>query len=82
MGNSIAVTTVPATGVTMTGNLTGVVSLSNGVGTTGATIDFGTMLNADITNLSLGNVVAGATLTATVTYGGTYDSIVWTGVTS
>ena len=81
MGNSINVTTVPATDVTMIGNLTGVVSLSNEVGSTGATIDFGTMLNADITGLSLGNVVAGATLTATVTYGGTYDNIVWTGVT-
>jgi hypothetical protein len=81
-GNSINVTTVPATDVTMTGNLTGVVSLSNTQGSTGATIDFGTMLNADITGLSLTNVVAGATLTATVTYGGTYDSIVWTGVTA
>ena len=82
LGNSINVTTVPATDVTMIGNLTGVVSLSNEVGSTGATIDFGTMLNADITGLSLTNVVAGATLTATVTYGGTYDSIVWTGVTA
>ena len=81
MGGTIAVTTVPATDVTMIGNLTGVVSLSNNQGSTGATIDFGTMLNADITGLSLGNVVAGATLTATVTYGGTYDNIVWTGVT-
>ena len=81
-GNSINVTTVPATDVTMTGNLTGVVSLSNNQGTTGATIDFGTMLNVDITGLTLGNVVAGATLEATVTYGGTYDSIVWTGVTA
>jgi len=40
------------------------------------------MLNANITNLSLSNVVAGGTLTATVTYGGTFDSITWTGVTS
>ena len=82
MGNSINVRTVPATDVTMTGNLTGVVSLSNSEGTTGATIDFGTMINADITNLSLSNVVAGSTLTATVTYGGTAPNIVWAGVTS
>mgnify|MGYP007121919135 FL=1 len=82
MGNSINVRTVPATGVTMTGNLTGVVTLTNSEGTTGATIDFGTMINADITNLSLSNVVAGATLTATVTYGGTAPNIVWSGVTS
>jgi len=82
MGNSINVRTVPATDVTMTGNLTGVVTLTNSEGTTGATIDYGTMLNANITNLSLSNVVAGGTLTATVTYGGTFDSITWTGVTS
>lgn len=82
MGNSINVRTVPATDVTMTGNLTGVVTLTNSQGTTGATIDFGTMLNANITSLSLSNVVAGGTLTATVTYGGTFDSITWTGVTS
>jgi hypothetical protein len=82
MGNSINVRTVPATDVTMTGNLTGVVTLTNSEGTTGATVDFGTMINADITNLSLSNVVAGATLTATVTYGGTAPNIVWSGVTS
>ncbi len=82
MGNSINVITVPATDVTMTGNLTGVVTLTNSEGTTGATVDFGTMINADITNLSLSNVVAGATLTATVTYGGTAPNIVWSGVTS
>ena len=82
MGAAMNVRTVPATDVTMTGNLTGVVTLTNSQGTTGATIDYGTMLNADITNLSLSNVVAGGTLTATVTYGGTFASINWTGVTS
>ncbi len=82
MGNSIDVTTVPAADVTMTGNLTGVVTLTNSEGSTSATVDYGTMLNADITNLSLSNVVAGATLTATVTYGGTFSSIAWSGVTS
>ena len=74
--------TYPATEVSMTGNLTGIVTLTNNQGTTGTTIDFGTMINADITNISLSNVVAGATLTATVTYGGTAPNIVWTGVTS
>jgi len=74
--------TYPATEVSMTGNLTGFVTLTNSQGTTGTTIDFGTMINADITNISLSNVVAGATLTATVTYGGTAPNIVWTGVTS
>ena len=82
MGNSINVRTVPATDVTMTGNLTGFVTLTNSEGTTGATIDYGTMLNANITNLSLSNVVAGGTLTATVTYGGTFATINWSGVTS
>lgn len=82
MGNSINVTTIPATDVTMTGNLTGIVTLTNSEGTTGATIDFGTMINADISSLTLSNVVAGATLTATVTYGGTAPNIVWSGVTS
>ena len=73
---------IPATDVTMTGNLTGIVTLTNSEGTTGATIDFGTMINADISSLTLSNVVAGATLTATVTYGGTAPNIVWSGVTS
>jgi len=82
LGNSIAVTTVPATDVTMTGNLTGVVTLTNSEGTTGATVDFGTMINADIESLILSNAVAGATLTATVTYGGTAPDITWSGVTS
>ena len=66
----------------MTGNLTGVVTLTNSEGSTSATVDYGTMLNADITNLSLSNVVAGATLTATVTYEGTFSNIAWSGVTS